>query len=281
MTSGLWDISAVAAKLLIYAGLLGAIGAVFFDAVFDRKHPRLLFGCLLSGLFGTILSFSLNAMALTGSVAGLTDPFILSLLWGGPVGWALALRLVGCFFLLTSLTRFRGQKISVGLGCICILASFFQVGHVSTLEYVTAKPALFLHLLGVTFWLGALWPLYHMACTCPPIQTSVIAHRFGQIAMIVVPLLLFMGGFLAWLILGSFDALFNSAYGRALALKIAFVVALLILATLNKLRFVPKLRAGDQNAATQLAMTIRWEALAFAAIFLLTAIFTSILSLPH
>jgi putative copper resistance protein D len=52
---------------------------------------------------------------------------------------------------------------------------------------------------------------------------------------------------------GLLIILFTTGFGQALTLKLALVAGLLGLATINKLRFIPRLRSGDPNAAYHLA----------------------------
>lgn len=58
------------------------------------------------------------------------------------------------------------------------------------------------------------------------------------------------------------------------------VGGLLILAAVNKLRFIPAMQTGDKTAALRLVKFIKFEWLAVSIILFLTAIFTSVLTLP-
>ena len=61
---------------------------------------------------------------------------------------------------------------------------------------------------------------------------------------LVVPVLIVAGLSFAWLMSGTFAALFGTAYGWTLLAKLACVSAVLVLAALNKMRFVPALKVG-------------------------------------
>ncbi|MCB4379127.1 copper-binding protein, partial [Synechococcus sp. MU1644] len=69
-------------------------------------------------------------------------------------------------------------------------------------------------------------------------------------------------------------------YGQALIVKVLLVGVLLSLAALNKVRFVPKLMAGEAQASEHLSRSISFEWIAVVAILLTTAILTSVLTLP-
>ncbi len=81
-------------------------------------------------------------------------------------------------------------------------------------------------------------------------------------------------------LVGSLSALFGGNYGQALILKALFVAALLALAAANKSRFIPKLTMGDQAAAQHLAKSISFEWMVVVAVLFITAVLTSVLTLP-
>jgi putative copper resistance protein D len=88
------------------------------------------------------------------------------------------------------------------------------------------------------------------------------------------------GGAMAYALVGSLNAFFGTGYGRMLMVKLAAVAALLGLAALNKLRFVPALERGDTSAGDKLARSIAWEWGAVLLILLATALLTTSLTMP-
>ncbi len=237
------------------------------------------FGVL--GLFATILSFSLRGANLTGDLSGMTDPMMLSLLWTTPVGTALVLRLVGINLLLVGL--FLG-RIGVGasvLGGIIALFSFTQIGHISGNESALMDAALMLHLLAVALWIGVLTPLYRLASSSTTyVSAADVGHRFGVVASVTVPMLIIMGGYMGYQLVGSFTALIETGYGQALIIKILLFSGLLGLAAANKLRFIPALRLGDPVAASHLSKSIFVEWFVILAVLGMTAVLTTNLTLP-
>ncbi|MCH1536775.1 MAG: CopD family protein [Amylibacter sp.] len=233
------------------------------------------------GLIATILGFSLRGANLTGDLSGMTDPMMLSLLWATPVGTALALRIVGLNLLLLGLFLGRaGAWVSV-LGGIIALFSFTQIGHISGSEAALMDIALILHLLAVALWIGVLTPLYRLASSSTTYALAAnVGHRFGFVASVTVPMLIVVGAYMGYQLVGSFPALIETGYGQALIIKILLVGGLLGLAAVNKLRFIPALRLGDSVAANNLSKSIYVEWLVIVAILGVSAALTTNLTLP-
>ena len=284
----IWEAAAIAAKLLLYIGLLGATGLVMVRIVF-RAHVVSLdarlrsFGLVLAGvaLAATTVSFLLRGAALTGDVSGLVDAEMLGLLWSTSVGDVLTYRLIGIALLILGL-YIPGIGIWVSLaGGILALWSFAQIGHIPELDQPGIRLLLLLHLLGISFWIGILAPLRWLARDPDHVQTAAhLGERFGVIAMGVVLGLLLAGGLMAWLILGSISLLFTTVYGMALVSKVAFVALLLGLAAANKLRFIPAMQAGDYTVAKHLVRSVEIETFVITAVLVATATLTSVLALP-
>ena len=107
-----------------------------------------------------------------------------------------------------------------------------------------------------------------------------LGHRFGVVASVTVPVLIILGGYMGYQLVGSFAALTGTSYGQALIIKVLLVGLLLGLAAANKLRFVPALRIGDPVAARHLSKSISVEWLIILAVLGTTAVLTTHLTLP-
>ena len=278
----LFGLAAIITKFLLYLGVITATGTVMAALVFKLDRTRGLAATFAAlGLFATILSFSLRGANLTGDVSGMTDPMMLNLLWSTPVGTALALRVVGLSLLLVGLFLGRiGEWVSV-LGGIIALFSFTQIGHISSSESALMEVALILHLLAVALWIGVLTPLYRLASSSTRYASAAdVGHQFGLVASVSVPVLIVVGGYMGYQLVGSFTALVETGYGQALIIKILLVGGLLALAAVNKLRFIPALRLGDPVAASHLSKSIYVEWLFILAVLGVTAVLTTNLTLP-
>jgi copper transport protein len=111
------------------------------------------------------------------------------------------------------------------------------------------RPAMFLHGIGVAFWLGALVPSA-VPVWLPKEAPLAALNRFFRTAIPAVGLLLLAGLALAIVQLESFEALVETKYGLILSIKPPLVAALLGLAAPNRFRLVPALARDRQVGAT-------------------------------
>lgn len=272
----------ILAKFSLYLGILFATGLVFVALVFRLKGlNKLVIVFSLLGLFATLFSFLLRGAALTGDLAGMYDPEMLGLLMQTPVGTALIYRLVGLFLLLLgSFIGSKGLYLSA-IGGGLALWSFDHIGHVPEKEQVLLNIGLFLHLVFAAFWIGILTPLRRLAQSDETLlEAARVGHQFGKIASITVPILILVGLYMAYFLVGSWTGLFTTAYGQVLLFKIAMVAILLGFAAVNKLRIIPRLQGGDVGAAKHLAKVISYEWFVILLILAATAILTSSLTIP-
>lgn len=153
----------------------------------------------------------------------------------------------------------------VGVGLALALT-----GHAASAppETVT-RPAMFLHGIGVAFWIGALAPLAVFVSRQGAAALPVV-ERFSRLVVPVVGILALTGLVLAVIQLESFAALVETKYGLILATKFALVLALLLLAALNRFRLTPRL-TSDQAAARALKRSILVEWVLALGIFALVA----------
>ncbi|MDE2760402.1 MAG: CopD family protein [Paracoccaceae bacterium] len=278
----------IISKLTFYIGALFASGTVFYLELFETNKARSSFnGCQLTILFAAIglvsaLSiFALTGAQLTGDFTGAFDPQILGILWQTPVGTALYLRVLGFSLIIIGFFAGRMSRIITTFSCFIVLGSFLSIGHVAELPNFLFPALLVIHLIGIATWVGILFPLYRLSSIPSQIETTgEIAHQFGRWALYFVPILLIAGGWLAYKLVNSFENLVTTGYGQTLLVKIVIVIGLLCLAAVNKLRFVPALRAGDVNALKHLKFSVLTEIILVFFILAATAILTSVQTLP-
>ena len=277
-----FGLAAIVTKFALYLGVMTSAGTVMAMLMFRLERTRgLAMTFAVLGIVAAILAFSLRGANLTGDVSGLTDPEMLKLLWTTPVGTALLLRLVGLGLLIAGLFMGRvGTWVSV-LGGVIAIWSFDQVGHVSGLETTLLDLALMLHLLAVALWIGVLTPLKRLASSSSTYASAAdVGHRFGVVASATVPVLIIVGGYMGYQLVGSFTALVGTSYGQAMIIKVLLVGLLLGLAAANKLRFIPALRIGDSAVAKHLSKSISVEWIVILAVLGMTAVLTTNLTLP-
>ena len=277
-----FGLAAIVTKFALYLGVMTSAGTVMATLMFRLERTRgLAMTFAVLGIVAAILAFSLRGANLTGDVSGLTDPEMLKLLWTTPVGTALLLRLVGLSLLIAGLLMGRvGTWVSV-LGGVIAIWSFDQVGHVSGLGTTLLDLALILHLLVVALWIGVLTPLKRLASSSSTYASAAdVGHRFGVVASATVPVLIIVGGYMGYQLVGSFTALVGTSYGQAMIIKVLLVGLLLGLAAANKLRFIPALRTGDPAVANHLSKSISIEWIVILAVLGMTAVLTTNLTLP-
>ncbi len=278
----LWGIAAIASKWALYVGVLGAAGTVICMAVFGLERVRgYAAGFAILGLLAALLSFMLKGVALTGDASGMTDPDMLGLLWETQNGTALLAQVIGLVLVLAGSALGRFGRIPAVIGGLVAVGSFAMIGHIPDRDNLGLTLILFAHLVGVAFWIGILSPLRAAALDRDNLHAAAhLGDRFGRIASFVVPGLIIAGGVMIYVLLGTPAALIGTAYGQALMMKIILVAALLGLAAINKLRYVPRLERGDVTAGRKLARSIGLEWVAVLAILAVTALLTSSLTLP-
>ncbi|UWR03212.1 CopD family protein [Ruegeria conchae] len=276
---------AILAKALGYGAVLLAMGSVLFTALFAKRAEEsvlrlarhLAVGAAIVGLAVLALRFGIRAARISGmGFEGATDPMMLGFVWDSPLGTAAIWRGVGELAILAILLPRVGQWVALA-GCLAIAISFAQVGHSLGEPRAALAVLLVLHLLAAAFWVGALLPLRKAALT--PTGADLL-HHFGSVAGYGVAVLIVAGAALTCLLSGSVAALFGTAYGLGLLIKVVIVSALLGLAALNKLRFVPALRTEKRGAEIALRWSISMEMLAIVLILFATATLTSVTT-PH
>ncbi|WP_158308181.1 copper resistance D family protein [Roseobacter litoralis] len=233
------------------------------------------------GLAMAVIGFLLRGAVLLGDIAGMIDVPILLLLWETPPGDALMLRVLGLSAVLLG-SYLGGQWLWVAvLGTAVAIWSFCAIGHVAIEELFWLQVVLFLHLFTAAFWIGVLPPLLRLSRSHERLVSAAgLGHRFGQVAVVSVPVLLLAGVIMTWQLVGSISAMFETSYGLTLLAKTAAVVVLLTLGAINKTRLVPSLQRGDEKAGPHLARSISLEWVCIGVILLATAVFTSILTVP-
>jgi putative copper resistance protein D len=279
---GIWELALITVKFALYFSIFTAVGTVFTGLIFKLNDVRKFTAVFASiGLFTTLLSFSLQGAALTGNLSGMTDINMLTLLWDIPASNAFKYRLVGLVILISGIVMGRYGLILSLLGGIIALWSFTRIGHVPNQKMLVIEISLLAHLLAAAFWIGILMPLHRLSLNKETIQQAAdLGHNFGVIAAIIVPIMILIGVYMSYILLGSFTSLIGSEYGRTLLIKITLVAGLLAIAAANKLRFVSALKRGDGMALFHFNKSIKLEWAIFVLIFASTATLTSIFAIP-
>jgi putative copper resistance protein D len=283
-----WDAASIAVKTTAYAATLGAAGAVFFLGVCgpliagtERRRIRLLVVSLSAlSVFAGGAQILLSAGSMGDDAAAMWDGSLIHMVWQAGAGRANAIRAIGLVLAALGVSSDRPPWWAL-LGAAMAATSFAWTGHARALN-PDLLPVLLVgaHLLGVAFWLGALAPLLIVSRNDDAAIIAAAAARFGFSAVFVVGGLTAAGLALLWMLLGDATALWSSAYGRSVLLKLTFVGALMCFAAYNKLRLTPRLLTGDSRAVRSLRTSIRFEMMLGAVILAVTASFTTLIGPP-
>lgn len=285
-----WDYAAICVKLAVYTCCFLATGFVIFLLVnpqinvsIENRLRTFIFAFVLVGVVASALQFGIQSgRLLDDGIIGMIDSEMLELVLNAPLGDAIVLRLLGLLMLCLFVVRAPMARVFALAGAGVVAFSFSMVGHGTEAPRLLMGSLVTIHVLAVSFWLGALWPLYAAANgSMSLIDSGFLAHRFGRQAAWVVGVLVFAGGLLTYNLVGSIALMWNSQYGLTLLVKLGLVVALLGLAAGNKLKVVPAMITNDQNGAIRLKKSIKWEAILFACILSATAVLTTVTPLPE
>jgi copper resistance protein D len=284
-----WEAAAIAAKALTYVSSLTAAGGAIFIILFSgllRTDERARIAkvsvalALVAGFF-TALRLPIIAGTLADELSGMADLSLLQFVFQSSEGVAAAVRAAGLALILALTVPSAAAPAIAAFGAILVSASFALTGHSLSLERGVLPGVLVTtHLIGVSYWLGAFYPLRYVTYRADPASVAPIMKRFGEIALYIVGALITAGFVLLWIMLETPLAIFESAYGRAVAIKLLFVALLLGLASMNKFLLTPALVRGDISAVLRLRHSITAELVVAGVILVVTATFTTVTGPP-
>ncbi|GLS28329.1 copper resistance CopC/CopD family protein [Neomesorhizobium albiziae] len=267
---GLWS-----ARFLLLLGLIVGVGGTAFYALIGRSASiagaRIVTGALFAGLAVAPLLVGFQGLDAFGSpLSGLATADVWETgLWATSYGSSTLLAAMAiCVAYAAGQAGYRSR-----FGTLLAIAALLLVGvavasagHASAAppRYLTV-PALFLHAVTVLLWIGALVPLGAVLIAGGAALPFVI-QRFSRIVPAIVGVLALSGLLLAIVQVQSIPALWNTDYGRVLLAKLALVVALLLLAAVNRLYLTAPVVAGDASATRRLTRSVGTEIVLAAAV---------------
>ena len=298
--------SALLSKFLLLVSLTILIGQRLFlwliwnPILRPNKNPSMVINnpaiwatLYRAGLIGVLLSIGLGMLAQAGQTTGRE----LSLPWDPELGRILAETRLGVIWLVRlALAMFavwlawgKESRFKDWVGFILNLALLFTVtltSHAAT----EARPLLpilgdWLHLIGMTFWLGGLIYLFTGIRRLSQLEDasrrrliSSLTSRFSVYAILFVALIGLTGFYSAYLRVGTWSAVLTSLYGHVLLIKQIFVAGLLVIAATNLLVISPRLKINRTQANTDTAVVARFGKilileLTFAGLLLATVSF--------
>jgi len=184
-------------RTLALAGVFQAAGAAFFVGAVSARgccDPGGASGgwdatAALAGWRCSPHSSGCGGARLADGYAGLVDPALQRLAWGGSGGHAAWLQLTGLAVIACGLAR-QGRTAAglAGAGAAIAACAFALTGHTSEhAPRALLAPLLCVHLLVVAFWFGALLPLF--ICSRHETRADAVAllRAFSGVAGWLVP----------------------------------------------------------------------------------------------
>jgi putative copper resistance protein D len=215
-----------------------------------------------------------------GDLKSIIDPELIQLTLETISGKATLLSLIGFIIIYFSCLK---QSIVFYLlsvvGISSLLLSFVMFGH-STKHGLVGQFLIIIHLVGLSYWIGALLPLRKMCNFIDKEKLKIVAHLFGIYAIGYVGVLITAGLIFSYILLGNISALISTDYGNILLIKMIVVSTLLSLGAINKFNIIPNLSIDQNLGLKRLKKSIQIEILCVLLIFFLTSLLTTSLILP-
>jgi putative copper resistance protein D len=281
------DTASIVLRASSFIALFQAAGIAIFHALFQAQLAQAtMLSLRRTGLWSALAAlvlvtahFLIEPARMGGNLAATTDPALREIVLRSPLATAFAWRAGGLAVLIAGLAWASpaGRAIAL-LGALAMLIAFAQVGHTAnSSSRVLLASILLIHIAIAAFWFGALLPLRRIALWESPARAARVIAAFSRIAITLVPLLAVAGFALALVLLGHWSNL-RTPYGRIIMLKVTLFGGLMLLAALNRWRYVPALAAGTAHAARDFSRSVVAEYILIAAVLAATAALTTLYS---
>jgi copper transport protein len=251
---------------------LMVIGGLIFTFVIDRGVQRasllrpVIARAAAAGIVTVVVGVYVHGgVLLDAAEASPWDPEIWAVGLQSTRGSALIVTAVGLFLCLAR------RKAIATMGVALVIASFALSGHAATASpRWIAIPTLLFHIGAVAFWMGSMVPLLNALHETQSAKTAIFRH-FSDLALVVVPQLILAGGILAVLQIQKPEALFASAYGLMLSLKLSLVALLLVVAACNRWILLPEMAENVAGHAARFRRAIQAELVLGVSVLCATA----------
>lgn len=275
-SGALYDIARYAA----YAAVALLIGAATFVLVCRPASAEPLRGLVRAGWW--VLVATTAALLLfrgpyergTGP-STLLDPELVENTLTSRPGWALLARLAllaGAAVFLVRLGRgaaaetegpekeqVRPKPVVLAVGgvlAVGLAGTWAAAEHASAgIQVPLAMTSSMLHLLAMAVWLGGLAALLTTLHRSETLLSAASVARFSRLAFASVAVLVLTGVYQSWRGLGSWDAVFDTSYGRILVVKVCAVVLLLAAAGFSR-RWTGRLTDAEEPLRVPVLETV-------------------------
>ncbi len=300
------------AKVMLYLATAISIGGAFSYFLLSKHYhlnkpiiQYMIIGAFV-GALSSVAGFLIQVASFSNAgLLGMFDPTFFNILLGTSVGTVQILRTLSfgliAILLMVKYVRLQqprpelhqakqhqfkkesqSNKLSylrraiIAIALLLIVYSYSQVGH-SVNQPFFAQILLSLHVTAMSLWIGSLFPLWRLSRTVEGLPLKNSMHRFGQLAAVIVGVLVVCGLTVAYLLIKDFDTLISTPYGQGFMLKLGLVAAILLLAAFNKWYFTPRL--SQAKYAKQLSYAILFEMSLGLSVLLTTGYITTVIGI--
>ena len=273
--------------------LLGLYGLECFILGPEAPETRLVFrrlsgwakGALAGLLLATIGDLLLRAGEMVGSLSGGIHaiPLILTQTHVGHV-WMIRGALVIALLLFEStMSGWRHWKLTLAM---LLGVTIAVTGHAADQRDITVHVLMdSLHVVAAGLWVGGLFGLAIILrgdLEAMPLDTLArMIPRFSTLAGVALMAVVMGGAFNAWISLPNISALWSTAYGRILSLKLLAVSFLVAFGAVNRYVVLPRLKSRQAGAGALFAKWIRREVWVALIVLGLTAILCETMPARH
>ncbi|MDY7579423.1 copper resistance protein CopC [Herbaspirillum sp. RTI4] len=253
------------ARFGLYVVLFAAIGAVLFRAFLSRDTEPVSYVNPALAVGGGLLILAIGAQGLDA----------MALAWNGLLAWdtwktsmATAYGRTALLLLAALIAARIGNgrqiaKAASGLALVLLATAIAASGHAASAPPVwLARPAVFIHILMLTLWIGSLLPLWALlrptsalSANTAPAALASFSNRIPWVVFLLVA----SGTTLALLQIDRLDALWRSDYGRIFGIKMMLFALLLIVAAWNRYVLTAGVRLEQSRARRRMAHAILIE----------------------
>ena len=244
-----------------FVALAGLVGAIAVDwLVLPARAPELgatrdrLRALRLVGALVLLLASGGELLLRTGTMSGAAGlgaalPAVPAVLSRTHFGTIWSARVVLLILLALTAVRSRAALILAVPLALGVAATVTLTGHAADWGDVSVTGALdWTHVVAATAWAGGLFALVLLVLRAaprwPPALLPAVMRRFSTLAASCLTLVVLSGVYRAWVELPTVAALWQTAYGRILAVKVALALGLVGCGAVNRYVVLPRLGAG-------------------------------------
>ncbi len=291
-----FSLLALLGKLLVYLATANAISVALFPwskkaTNINNEINQYYLISLVVGFIGTLLFFLAQVgMFADEGLIGILDLFMISMVWSSAIGDSTLLRLIAITSLLLLMivkvkfsnrsTSYRYATKSLDVIALSVLVvSYTSVGHIAEKDLFT-KVSLMLHIVAMSLWIGALYPLFLACRKSRGENIFVLMDYFGRVAITYLLVLISTGMFMFYEVSGGIEKMLFSSYGQIFLVKLSIVGIILMIAAYHKWLLVPSIQHNNENIY-KLQKSLKVEGGIAWLIFIVTSIFTTLISPIH